>query len=540
MPPKNCENYEDFLPIIGDFGAFQKILLLWMMPTTFIFSFTYFGQIFMILVPKNHWCRIRELEDLPMKEQINRGIPKNEDDDFKRCLRFDIPFDSDRTNTTNRTRTQIPCNDGWIYDRDEIPYESIATEYNWVCDKKELGTYSVIAFFMGSIVGCLCLGYIADHQGRLVALFLANFCALIGGLVSVFCKDFYCFAASRFVAGLALNNSFVCYFILVIENVGIKYRTLVGNLALAVFFTLGACTLPWLAYAFDSWRHYALSVSLPVAFVMLMCFLIPESPSWLISVGKVERGMKVLRKAARINKKNISEEEWLKMKQCFELKFADEQSGKKYSFLDLFKSCRRLVVIAILIISWMIVALAYDAHVRVVELFDTNVFITFSLASLVELPAGILPILLLDRIGRKPIMTAALLFCAASSLSTGLLKSQWDVTTSAIVARFFVGIAYNVEQQWASEVLPTVLRGQGLAVINVLGQVGALLSPVVIYTHHYYRSLPMFIITLLLVIGASVILLLPETKNTTLPQTLEEADKRWVINCRCRKVKDDQ
>jgi len=84
------------------------------------------------------------------------------------------------------------------------------------------------------------------------------------------------------------------------------------------------------------------------------------------------------------------------------------------------------------------------------------------------------------------------------------------------------------------------VRGQGLSVVNVMGQAGVMISPIVIYTHHYYRSLPMFIVTLLLVIGALAILVLPETMNATLPETLEEAEKRWILSCRKRKIKDDQ
>ncbi|KAH8364627.1 hypothetical protein KR084_009314 [Drosophila pseudotakahashii] len=557
MPSRDCEKYEDFLAIIEEFGAFQKRLLLCMMPAAFLLSFNYFGQVFMILVPKHHWCRIRELEDLPMKEQLRRGIPRKDNDHFESCFMYDVPFDSDTSD--NVTRTKIPCNNGWIYDCEAVPYESIATEYDWVCDRKELSTYSVITFFMGSIVGCLFFGYITDHCGRLVALFLSNACAILGGCISALCKDFYCFAVSRFVGGLALNTCFIALFILgnfgtllhycislnkkkiffnfysALENVGIKYRTLVGNLPLTIFFTLGACTLPWMAYACGNWRYYTMAITLPVVLMILISLLLPESPSWLVSVGKVKRGMQVLKKAARINGKIISNEEWSEMQQCFELKFVEEQSSQHYTCLDLFKTLPRAVIMMILIITWMIASLVYDAHVRVVDLLDTDVFITFTVASLVELPAGIVPILLLDRVGRKPIMIASMLLCAVCSLAAGLLKGQWDVTIAALFARLFVTIVYNVGQQWASEILPTVLRGQGLAVINVMGQVGALISPIVIYTHHYYRSLPMFIVTLLSLIGAVVILVLPETRNTVLPHTLEEAEKRWTLSCRKQK-----
>ncbi|XP_017129329.1 solute carrier family 22 member 3 [Drosophila elegans] len=540
MPSADCNKYENFLPFIGEFGAFQKRLLFWMMPAAFLFAFTYLGQIFMILVPKDHWCRIRELEALPKEEQIKRGIPMTEDGNFERCLRYNVPFESDVSNVTNQTRSNIACNDGWVYDRDQIPYESIATQYNWVCDDQDLGTYSVLAFFVGSIVGCLCFGYVADHCGRLVASFLANSCSMIGGCVTVVCKDFFCFAASRFLVGLAMNSCFVPIYILTLENVGIKYRTLVGNLALAIAFTLGSVVLPWVAYAFHSWRHYAMAVSLPVVIMILMSLLLPESPSWLFSVGKVKRGMQVLKEAAKSNGKTISDKEWSEMERCYELDFIDEHSGKHYTCLDLFKTFRRFVVTTILILSWMIVALVYDAHVRVVALLGTDVFITFSLSSLVEIPSGILLVFMLDRVGRKPVMIAVMLCCAAFSLLAAFLQRQWDVAIAATVARFFITMAYNVGQQWASEILPTVVRGQGLSGVNVMGQIGALISPIVIYTHRFYASLPMFIITLLSVIGGVIVMVLPETKGTMLPQSMDEADRRWTLRCRDRKINGNQ
>ncbi|XP_017070551.2 solute carrier family 22 member 3 [Drosophila eugracilis] len=537
MPPNDCDKYDDILPFIGEFGAFQKRMLLCMMPAAFFFAFTYFGEIFMILEPRDHWCRIRELEDLPKKEQISRGIPEKEDGGFEKCFMYKGPYDS---NKTNMIRTKIPCNNGWIYDRNEMPYESIAIEYDWVCDDKVFGTYSVVSFFVGSIVGCLCFGYVADHYGRLVALFLANSCAMTGGCISAMCKDIYCFAASRFVVGLAMNNCFVPIYILTLENVGSKYRTLVGNLALTIAFTLGACTLPWVAYGFKYWRYYAMTVALPMVFMILISLLLPESPNWLISVGKVDRGIEVLKEAAKTNGKTVSDKEWSEMKECFELNFAAEQSRKQYTCLDLFKTFRMLVVMTILIFNCMIVALVYDAHVRVAALLDTDVFITFSLCSLFEIPAGILPMITIDRFGRKPIMSAVMLFCAASSLSVGLLKRKWDKVILAIIARFFVTMGYNIGQQWAAEILPTILRGQGLALINVLGSCGALLSPIVLFTRHYYHSLPMFIVALLSVIDGVIVIFLPESKGTVMPHTLEEAEKRWTLRCRDRRINTDQ
>lgn len=62
-------HFDDLLPFIGDFGRYQKILFLLMMPFAFFLVFVYFTQIFITLVPEQHWCRIPELENLTVAER---------------------------------------------------------------------------------------------------------------------------------------------------------------------------------------------------------------------------------------------------------------------------------------------------------------------------------------------------------------------------------------------------------------------------------------------------------------------------------------
>lgn len=62
------------------------------------------------------------------------------------------------------------------------------------------------------------------------------------------------------------------------ENVGTKYRPLIGNLAMAFGFPLAVAVMPWIAYFLSNWRHFALTMAVPVLVLVVMCFLIPESP----------------------------------------------------------------------------------------------------------------------------------------------------------------------------------------------------------------------------------------------------------------------
>lgn len=62
-------DFDDLLPHIGEFGRYQKILFILMIPFAFFVAFVYFSQIFITLVPEEHWCRVPELANLTIYER---------------------------------------------------------------------------------------------------------------------------------------------------------------------------------------------------------------------------------------------------------------------------------------------------------------------------------------------------------------------------------------------------------------------------------------------------------------------------------------
>lgn len=62
-------DFDDLLPHIGEFGMYQKLLFLLMIPFAFSVAFVYFTQIFLTLVPEEHWCRVPELEHLSIEDR---------------------------------------------------------------------------------------------------------------------------------------------------------------------------------------------------------------------------------------------------------------------------------------------------------------------------------------------------------------------------------------------------------------------------------------------------------------------------------------
>jgi len=48
---------------------------------------------------------------------------------------------------------------------------------------------------------------------------------------------------------------------------------------------------------------------------------------------------------------------------------------------------------------------------------------------------------------------------------------------TALLSRFFVNVAFNIGLQYAAELLPTVIRAQGVNVIHIMGYVASIFSP---------------------------------------------------------------
>lgn len=65
MGPKNerkeIKEFDDIFYFTGEFGKYQIMLFLLMIPFSYFFAFIYMGQLFMINIPDNYHCKTPEL-----------------------------------------------------------------------------------------------------------------------------------------------------------------------------------------------------------------------------------------------------------------------------------------------------------------------------------------------------------------------------------------------------------------------------------------------------------------------------------------------
>merc|ERR1719385_617879 len=63
--------------------------------------------------------------------------------------------------------------------------------------------------------------------------------------------------------------------------------------------------LAGLAYIFNTWFSLALVISVPFLSLFLYWWLVPESPRWLLSTGRIDEAEVVVQKIAKWNGKDI-------------------------------------------------------------------------------------------------------------------------------------------------------------------------------------------------------------------------------------------
>lgn len=93
-------------------------------------------------------------------------------------------------------------------------YQSYSNEMHWICHNAWKLSLGQSMFFVGSVVGTLGLGYLADIVGRLPILILANFIGMLGNLLTILSKNLALFCVFRFIAGLATDANFLMMYIL--------------------------------------------------------------------------------------------------------------------------------------------------------------------------------------------------------------------------------------------------------------------------------------------------------------------------------------
>ena len=159
---------------------------------------------------------------------------------------------------------------------------------------------AMAAALYGTVIGSMFGGWPTDRFGRKPTLFAIGVLYLIGAIWSALAGDVYSFIAARVIGGLGIGASTIAAPLYISEIAPpAKRGFLTGMFQFNIVFGI---LIAFLSNALlagtgeNAWRWMLGVAAFPSAVYALCCFAIPESPRWLLTIGKQrDAGLKVLR-----------------------------------------------------------------------------------------------------------------------------------------------------------------------------------------------------------------------------------------------------
>ncbi len=397
---------------------------------------------------------------------------------------------------------------------------------------------------LGCAIGAAGAGAISDRFGRKKVLILSAVLFFVSAVGTAVPTTLTVFVLFRILAGLGIGAASMSSPLYIAEvtparirgrMVSINQFAIVSGISV-VFFVNYFIALQGdeLWNQSHGWRWMFASGALPALVLLVLLFLVPESPRWLTKQGREDKALAIL---ARVNGSDRARTELAQIK--------DTLSRETSSLKQLLQPGMRVV----LIIGIALAVLQQITGINVFLYFGTEIFMKMGsetnaallqniVVGVVNLSFTVVAIRTVDRIGRKPLMMIGSSGMGLCLLAMGL--AAYTQTTGVWILLFILGytacFALSVGPvTWVilSEIFPTQIRGRAMAIATIcLWVANYIISQTfpmmnddkswLVQTFH--RAFPFwlygaFCLVLLLVVRAFV----PETKG----KTLEEIERQW-------------
>ncbi len=331
----------------------------------------------------------------------------------------------------------------------------------------------VSILLLGAAIGALGIGKFADTLGRKRLLYITSVLFIVGSLGLAYATTLNDLYIYRFILGLSIGvASFAApSYISEIAPAHLRGR-LVSLFQLSIVVgILATYIVNYLAASSnDPWRHMFLIGVYPAIILLVGLFFLPDSPRWLLLKGRETEAVKALTKL----RGNSYHAELAEIKQTL-----NSEKDKTSNWALLFnKKHLPLIAIAVLVMMFQqlsgINAIIYYAPKVFMSagLPVENALFATVLVGVVNLLSTILGLLLLDKLGRRPliifgsILMAIALITAAFIFSDNMTQTEGYIGIAAVLVYIFAFAISLGLFGWLiiAEVFPLNIRGEGAAI----------------------------------------------------------------------------
>ncbi|XP_034634633.1 solute carrier family 22 member 5-like [Trachemys scripta elegans] len=522
------QDYEGVTAFLGEWGPFQRLVFFLLSASIVPNGFTGLSIVFLAGAPE-HRCRVPPGANLS-REWLNASIPREVQggrEGPSRCRRYRLESLANFSalglqpgrDVDLSQLEQEKCLDGWEYSR-ELYLSTIVTEWNLVCDDDWKAPLTASLFFVGVLVGSFISGQLSDKFGRKKVLFATMGVQTGFSFLQVFSTSWEMFSVLFVIVGMGQISNYVAAFVLGTEILGKTVRIIFCTLGVCIFYAIGYMLLPLFAYFIRDWRMLLLALTLPGLLCIPLWWVVPESPRWLISQGRVQEAEIIIRKAAKTNGIGAPDVIFDPM----ELQEMTSQKQQTHTILDLVRTKNIRFVTIMSVIIWMIISVGYFGLSLDTPNLHGDAYVNCFLSAVIEVPAYIIAWVLLRNLPRRYSMAAALFLGGCVLLFIQLVPPHLHILSIILVmlGKFGITSSFSMVYVYTAELYPTVVRNMGVGASSMASRLGSILSPYFVYLGAYDRFLPYILMGSLTVLTGILTLFLPESYGTPLPDTIEQ------------------
>ncbi|XP_047457091.1 solute carrier family 22 member 5-like [Mugil cephalus] len=539
------QDYERSVSFLGSWGPFQCRVFFLLCLSSIPCGYNILSVIFLLASPPHH-CHIPATSNLS-QDWIQAIIPVQVAGQPERssCSRYDLDSVQNLSAlgvTPRLNQIQGPgsgpevllsnlkqegCKDGWTYS-DEYYHSTVVTEFSLVCSEEWKQPLTSLVYFLGGLCGCFVSGQLSDRFGRKPVLFGAIAVLSVFSSAVAFAPSWPVFTVLFFMLGFGQLSSFIVIFVLGSEILMGPTRVFFSNLCLPFVYVFGMMMLPGTAYLVRNWRHLSLIMAVPGLACFPFWWLIPESPRWLVSRGRLHEADFILRSAAMENGVEAPPVIFL---QADVEKAESPKPPATLNFLDLLKNTNLRCMTLILWLIWFSMSVSYFGLSFNMSSLYGNPFLNYFLLSAVELPAYAASWLAARNLRRSLSFICYTLLGALALLLIQITTNSHPALTLSLVlvGKFGVLAGTSVLYMYTGELFPTVIRNTAMSSCAMFSRVGSSVSPYLLHLAVFGQFLPWIVVGSLSLLSVLLCIFLPETFRQPLMDTLQQmpVTRRW-------------
>jgi len=413
--------------------------------------------------------------------------------------------------------------------------EQLATAvsyFDWVCGNKNKVDVTLTLVFVSSVFSPLIFSPLADMIGRKPVFFITEAIIIVFSIGAVYSSSAIAFQAQMFLRMLSHPSLMNVVLLLAIELVCPDQRSTMGTIV-SLTFPIGMCINAGIIYLLKGhWRISTLVSQLPMLYFFLFIKMVPESPRWLASKGKIQEAKAIMEKIAKENENKVPHD----LESRLQIK---EKTIENKGFLSFFRYPKLIIWMVAITLSFSSHELIYYGVMLNLENIGGSIYINYIVIALIEIPGYFAGWWALNNIGRRfSASFFSLLSGIACMLAAFMPKDiEWPLIAFSALGKFGCSGTYLAVAMHGPELFPTHFRSTAMAIPMILSRSVTSLTPFITSLSDVSHMLPFLIMGSICLIAAPAhFTILPETIGRGLPQTVEEAyaiskgQKFWSLN----------